>query len=85
MMAALINLFLFLVSMVLFLFPTSQWKTVGGKNYFFLPGVWAPLGISKSADFMLISPVQRGKIHQWNRVCSEEPIHVEVFQILGQQ
>lgn len=59
-MAALINLFLLLVSVVLFLFPAHQWKPVGGKNYFFLPGVCAPLGISKSAGFYADLPCAEG-------------------------
>ena len=57
-MAALINLFLLLVSVVLFLFPAHQWKPEGGKNYLSPPGVCAPLGISKSAGFNADLPVQ---------------------------
>lgn len=86
MKAALINLFLLLVSMVLFLFPASQWKPVGGKNYFFLPGVCAPLGINESAGFYADTPVQ------WGKNTSVEPsllwratICWSIFQILGQQ
>ena len=61
-MAALINLFLLLVSVVLFLFPAHQWKPEGDKNYFFLPGACAPLGISKSAGFYVDLPcAMRGK------------------------
>lgn len=52
--AVLINLILLLVSMALFLFCSSDWKPVGGKNYFFLPGVYDPLGISKSAGFYAV-------------------------------
>ena len=61
-MTALINLFLLLVSVVLFLFPAHQWKPEGGKNYLSLPGVCAPLGISKSAGFYADLPrAMRGK------------------------
>ena len=61
-MAALINLFLLLVSMVLFLFPAHQWKPEGSKNYFSLPDACALLGISKSAGFYADLPcAMRGK------------------------
>lgn len=61
-MAALINLFLLLVSVVLLLFPAHQWKPEGGKSYISLPGACAPLGISKSAGFYADLPcAMRGK------------------------
>lgn len=48
-MTALVNLSLLLVSVALFLFPTSQWKPVGGKSYVLLPNVCAASGIGRSA------------------------------------
>lgn len=59
--AVLINLFLLLVSMVVFHFCSSHWNPVGGKNYFFLPGVCAPLGINKSAGFYTDLPCVQGE------------------------